>query len=156
MIRQLSILAAAAALLAGSAPAAAAQFTSVVTPPPPSRSAQVAAARADSAAHNVGARDSANATRLTDMKTWVDSATVALAGTGAPPRADTTARDSAAAEVTVTGTASGRRGGNAPAPTMHDGARAPDTATALPTLAVLGALAVGVGLVLIGRDRRRA
>ena len=156
MNRQIRILAAAAALLVAGAGEAAAQFTGVVTPPPTPRQ-PAAVARADSASRNTGARDSANTTRLTDMKTWVDSATVALAGTGARPRADTTARDSVPAEPTVTGVAAGRRGGNAPAPTMHDGARAPDTATPLPTLALLGVVAVGVGLVLlVGRDRRRA
>jgi hypothetical protein len=157
MNRQIRILAAAAVLLVAGSGEAAAQFTGVVTPPRPTPRQQAAVARADSASRNTGARDSANTTRLTDMKTWVDSATVALAGTDARPRADTTtARDTVAAEVTVAGPVAGRRGANAPAPAMHDGARAPDTATPLPTLALLGALAVGVGVVLMGRDRRRA
>lgn len=155
MNRQIRILAAAAALLVAGSSEAAAQFTGVVTPPPTPRQ-QAAVARADSASRNTGARDSANTTRLTDMKTWVDSATVALGGAKAAPRADTTVRDTVTAEATVTGTAAGRRRAGAQEPAMRDGARAPDTATPLPTLALLGALAVGAGLVLMGRDRRRA
>lgn len=149
MNRQIRILVAAAALLAGSAAEAAAQFTGVVTPPP---RRQAAIAHADSASRGPGARDTTNAARLTDMKTWVDSATVALAGNAAPPSA--AAADTAADSTTRAGVAAGRRRVAAATPaTMHDGARAPNTATPLPTLAVLGAFGIGSGLVLMGRRR---
>jgi hypothetical protein len=151
MNRQIRILVAAAALLAGSAAEAAAQFTGVVTPPP-TRREQAAVARADSASRSPGARDSTNAARLTDMKTWVDSATVALAGNAAPPAA--AAADTAADSTTRAGVAAGHHRVAAVSPeTMRDGARAPDTATPLPTLAVLGAFGIGAGLVLMGRRR---
>lgn len=149
MTSKIRLFVAAAALLAGSAVEASAQFTAVVAPPPPTRKAQAAVAHADSASRNVGARDSANATRLTDMKTWVDSATVALTGQAvtAPATALDTAADvapKAAAAATPAQTAE---------PAMHDGARAPDTATPLPTLALIGTGALGAGLLLLRRRR---
>jgi hypothetical protein len=157
MIRHIRILVAAAALLTGSAAEAAAQFTGVVTPPPPTRREQAATARSDSAARLAGVRDSANnATRLTDMKTWVDSATVALAGTAGAARAtgDTTALDSTGRSEVAAGRRRGARGAAAAEATMHDGARAPDTATPLPTIGLLGVFGIGAGLVLMGRRRR--
>lgn len=155
MNRQIRILAAAAALLVAGAAEASAQFTGVVSPPP--KRAPAAVARTDSAGRAVGARDSANVTRLTNMKAWVDSATVALTGsardtTTVTARATVTT-DSVAVEA-HTGAAAGRRRGSAGgAEAMHDGARAPDTASTLPTIGLFGVLAVWAGLALMGRRR---
>ncbi|HET7459045.1 MAG TPA: hypothetical protein VFJ74_15460 [Gemmatimonadaceae bacterium] len=149
MMPQIRLFVAAAVLLAGSAVEASAQFTAVVAPPP-TRKEQAAVARSDSASRNVGARDSANATRLTDMKTWVDSATVALTGQSvtAPATPLDTAADAAHRPAPTPTAPVG-----ATEPAMHDGARAPDTATPLPTLALLGTGALGAGLLLLRRRR---
>lgn len=92
-------------------------------------------------------RDTLPPTRLPDMKAWVDSATVALGAVGGGSSAP-------AGPPVPAPTAPG-----APAPrsrsadsTMRDGARAPDTATPLPSFALAGALLVGAGLIV----RRRA
>ena len=109
------------ALLA--APGASAQFTGLVTPPPrPAPPVELVARAGDVA-------DTTAAARMTDMKAWVDSAAVAVAAqspqdTITPP---------AVVETPV-----------APAPqeevaAFRDGAPAPNTATPLPALLLLGA-----------------
>jgi hypothetical protein len=124
-----------AALLA--APAATAQFTGLVTPPPrPAPPVELVASAGDVSADTTVAR------RMSDMKAWVDSAAVAVA---AQPRQDTTTPP-----VVVE---------NAPAvvpppqeevSAFREGAPAPDTATLLPALLLLGA-----GLVAGGAALRR-
>ncbi|HEY2376877.1 MAG TPA: hypothetical protein VGH98_12940 [Gemmatimonadaceae bacterium] len=114
-----------------------AQFTTYVAPP---RRAAADTARPKSPATVAKARaDSASRMSLTEMKTWVDSA----AGTSTPA---VSIADTALASVDTT-TLPPR-----PAPararsttTFSSGAIAPNTATSLPTL-----LVVGVGLVAVG------
>ena len=109
------------ALLA--APGASAQFTGLVTPPPrPAPPVELVARAGDVA-------DTTAATRMTDMKAWVDSAAVAVA---AQSPQDTTTPP-VVVETAV-----------APAPqeevsAFRDGAPAPNTATPLPALLLLGA-----------------
>ncbi len=138
-----------AALLVALAPAAAgAQFTSTVRAPRPEKPA-VAEARQDS----VRRADSVSVVeRMSEMREWVDSAAQAI-DADAPP-AGTVAED-------TTGTAPAAAGGEvaiapepAPPPTrFEDGARAPDTATPLPFIALLGMGSMAAGALL--RRRRR-
>ena len=118
-----------------------AQFAGVPRAPRRRPPAETVASGAESAR-----RDTLPPTRLPDMKAWVDSATIALgvaggSGPGAPAPA--------APLTPTTGPAAGRSMGDS---TMRDGARAPDTATPLPSLALAGSLLVAVGLFV----RRRA
>ena len=107
-----------------SAPGASAQFTGLVTPPPrPAPPVELVARAGDVQA------DTTAAARMTDMKAWVDSAAVAVAA--ASPQDTTT--PPVVVETPV-----------APAPqeevsTFRDGAPAPNTATPLPALLLLGA-----------------
>ena len=116
-------------------PGASAQFTGLVTPPPrPAPPVELIARAGDVQA------DTTAAARMTDMKAWVDSAAVAVA---AQSPQDTTAPPA----VVVTPVA--------PVPheevsAFRDGAPAPDTATPLPALLLLGA-----GLVAGGAALRR-
>ena len=125
-----------AALLA--APGASAQFTGLVTPPPrPAAPVELVASAGDVSADTTVAR------RMSDMKAWVDSAAVAVAAQ-AP-------QDTTTPPVVVE---------NAPAvvppppqeevSAFREGAPAPDTATLLPALLLLGA-----GLVAGGAALRR-
>lgn len=121
-----------AALLPASASA---QFTSFVTPPrrdADSAKAAIAAARA--------ATDSIARTTLTDMKAWVDSAAgvaVATADTAAPPAVEPT--PGVPAKRTTE---------------FSSGAIAPDTASILPLLAMLGLASLSIGIVLLHRRPR--
>jgi hypothetical protein len=129
---------------------AAAQFTGVVVPPKSKAQLQAAAARADSA---VTRRDSALAARLTDMKKWVDSAAVAVA---AQPRAvagDSSARVDTTRARSDTASARGKVSTAASAgevTSFREGAPAPNTASPLPLIALLGA-----GSLLTGAWLRR-
>lgn len=120
-----------AALLA--APAASAQFTGLVTPPPrPAPPVEMVASGGDVSADTTAAR------RMTDMKAWVDSAAVAVAAQ-AP-------QDTATPPVVIeTPVAVAEQ-----APAFREGAPAPDTATVLPALVLLGA-----GLIAGGAALRR-
>ncbi len=118
------------------APSASAQFTGLVTPPP--RPAPPVEMIAEAGAV---ATDSSAAARMTDMKAWVDSAAVAVAATApqdtvTPPVIVETppAGEPAAREVTA----------------FQEGAPAPNTATPLPALVLLG-----LGLVAGGAALRR-
>jgi hypothetical protein len=142
------------AWLAAAAPAASAQFTSAVVPPKkPARAPEPAAV-----AQGPGARgDTAIAKRLTDMKAWVDSAAVAL---NVPTPAAT---DSARVPAPADSMRTAARTDSAPprqttasageVTSFHEGARAPNTATPLPLLALLGAGSLLAGSWL--RRRRR-
>lgn len=127
---------AAAALLAGASPAAA-QFTAAIPPRQPAGSA--AAGAADSVA-----RDTAVAVRLRDMREWVDSAAVAL-DVNVPPSSDSAALDTAAAAPAPQASAPGGE------TQFRDGAPAPDTATALPFIALIGAGSLLVGAWMLRR-----
>ena len=124
------------ALLA--APAASAQFTGLVTPPPrPAPPAELVARAGDVTS------DTAVERRMTDMKAWVDSAAVAVEAQ-AP-------RDTATPPPVIVETPPAAE----PAPqeevsAFREGAPAPDTATPLPALLLLGA-----GLIAGGAALRR-
>lgn len=124
-----------AALLA--APAASAQFTGLVTPPPrPARPVEMVASGGDVSADTTAAR------RMTDMKAWVDSAAVAVAAQ-AP-------QDTATPPVVIETPAAVAEPAPEQAPAFREGAPAPDTATVLPALVLLGA-----GLIAGGAALRR-
>jgi hypothetical protein len=134
------------ALAAGISSEASAQFTTFI---PPQTKAEDSVKTAVATQQRAVA-DSIQRVQLTNMKTWVDSA----AGVVAPPAK--TAADSlialpdslARSQVATTDTA----------PTLKNGARAPETASDLPLLALLGAMGLGIGTVMLagtklGRDR---
>lgn len=120
---------------------ATAQFTTFVSP----GRAKVDSAKQVVAAARAARTDSTARMTLTNMKAWVDSAagvTVAAATTS-----DTTASAAAtppAQQVTTTTT------------TFSPGAVAPNTASPLPLLVLLGALSSVAGLLLLRAGRRRA
>lgn len=115
-----------------SAHALTAQITTYVAPPRPSAPSPEAVATADSVK-----RDSVQTASMTNMKAWVDSA----AGITVP---STVGTDSSALVNDP-----GR-----PVTTFSDGSIAPSTASDLPTLAVVGAMALLVGVGLIANRRR--
>jgi LPXTG-motif cell wall-anchored protein len=99
-------------------------------------------------------QDSIARVTMTGMKEWVDSAAKSLAlrpDTGTTPASDTATATRAATQPAAQRTDSGA---TAPtrvpvAPTeFRDGARAPNTGTPVPTLAVVGALMVLAGALL--------
>jgi hypothetical protein len=114
------------------------QFTTFVTPPRP---------RVDSAAvkptpaQEAATADSAARVAITNMKAWVDSA----AGDVVVNRTDSTGRPVAATGPVTSGTASAAES----TMVFREGARAPDTATWLPLLVLVGTGALGVGVVLL-------
>jgi hypothetical protein len=124
------------ALVAGLPGIAGAQFTTFIPPHPKAVDTVAAPVSVATAATRA---DTAMNTQLTNMKTWVDSA----AGLAPVPM---TARDSLAtatmvADTTITTT------------TMRDGSRAPATASELPLIALLGAVTLSAGLLLMRRPR---
>jgi hypothetical protein len=143
--------AAAVALVVFGAARANAQITAVIASPKKAEAKAQAAARREEVA-----QDSIARVTLTGMKQWVDSAAGSLAlrpdtGTApsetAVPVAPTPSRaDSAPTPV--------RRGTAAPDSAFRDGARAPNTATPAPTLALVGAVMVLAGVAM--RRRRPA
>jgi hypothetical protein len=121
------------------------QFTTFSTPPRP---------RADSAtkvatpAQQRAAADSVTRVAITNMKAWVDSA----AGDIVVNRVDSAGRPVAATGAVTSGavTPGGRDAASAESTSVfRDGARAPDTATWLPLLVLVGAGAVGVGVLVL-------
>ena len=139
------------AFIAGVSSAASAQFTTFI--PPHTKAAD--SAKTAVAAQQRAEADSIQRVQLTNMKTWVDSA----AGVVAPPTAtradslmgsppDSLTRAQAAPQAVATDTA----------PTLKNGARAPETASNLPLFALLGAMGLGIGTVMLagtklGRER---
>jgi cobalamin biosynthesis Mg chelatase CobN len=134
-----------AAIVVLGAATADAQITTVMDPPKRvDPKAQVAAKREEVA------QDSIARVTMTGMKQWVDSAATALAvrpDTGAISVSDTAvtspqqpAKRTASATNTPTRPA-------APAE-FRDGARAPNTGTPLPTIVLIGAVMVLVGVVM--------
>ena len=127
---------------------ASAQFTGVVAAPRPK-----AVVTADSTPKTVvEARDSVAKINLTNMKDWVDSAASSLGVPPAPAVTDTVAKT---APVVAAPTI--------PAPTpatpasgtteFREGAAAPNTATPIPLLAMLGLSSLVAGLWLMRRRR---
>jgi hypothetical protein len=145
-----------------SAPAAA-QFTATIPPRAPSMRARAESAAADSAAR----RDTTIARRFASMREWVDSAAlasdVAVPAAPAGDSAAVAARERPAHPAPATETAA-----RPPAPPaapsgttttesegtvarMEGGMPAPDTATPLPLLALLGAAGLLAGARLLRR-----
>jgi hypothetical protein len=121
------------------------QFTTFVTPPRP---------RVDSATvpqtpvQQRATADSIARVTITNMKAWVDSA----AGDVVVNRVDSAGRPVAATGPVTSGvvTPTGRDAAVAESTTVfRDGARAPDTATWLPLLVLVGAGALGAGVLLL-------
>ena len=145
---RLSLLAGAASLLMFVAVPASAQFTGVVVPPPAK-----AVVVADTVTRTIAERrDSASRVTITNMKDWVDSAAATLGVAPAPVPVPVGVADSlqpvpAAPQAAPTMAAP-------PATTeFREGAPAPNTATPVPTLALLGLLSLVAGLWLLRRRR---
>ena len=117
------------AVLAGLPGTAAAQFTTFI--PPQTKVAD--SVKAAVAAQQKTQQDSIAQTQLTNMKTWVDSA----AGVTPPTTADSVANALAATN-------------NGDTAAFRNGMRAPETASDLPLLVVIGVLALGLGTLLLG------
>jgi hypothetical protein len=113
------------------------QFTAFTTPPRPRGDT----ARVQTTPEQQRATtDSLSRVAITNMKAWVDSA----AGDVVVNRTDSTGRPVAApGPVTASPTAAEST------MVFRDGARAPDTATWLPLMVLVGAGAVGVGVMLL-------
>lgn len=136
---KLGVLCGALALLGASTSPAMAQFTTVITSP-----ARKAAAADTMAAH----RDTVmHQTTLSNMRAWVDSA----AGIAASGQA-VAARDTARADSMVIALNNPRRQREATT-YFREGAPAPNTATPLPLLALLGAASLAAGAFLLGGRR---
>lgn len=95
--------------------------------------------------------DSVSRVAVTNMKAWVDSAAVAV-GSTVPAPVDSTA-PAPVGPVSDTRIRTGSRTTATPPTAADSGMRAPDTASPLPTLFLLGAGALAAGLLLL---RRRA
>jgi hypothetical protein len=131
---------------------AAAQITTTIAKPKPNEQVQAAAARREAAT-----QDSVARVTLTDMKTWVDSAANALAvrpdTAGTPSVSGVAAPQPPAAGDSAQPSSPASPQEPAPRePEFREGARAPNTATSFPTLALVGGALIIVGTVL----RRRA
>lgn len=119
------------------------QFTTF-TPPRPRVDSTKAAVRTP-AEQQAATADSVARVAITNMKAWVDSA----AGDVVVNRTDSTGRPVAAPGPVTSGT--DRAAAAAESTTVfRDGARAPDTATWLPLLVLVGVGAIGAGLLLLG------
>jgi hypothetical protein len=122
---------------------AAGQFTTFTPPRPRVDSARIAPTPAQQQA----TADSATRVAITNMKAWVDSA----AGDVVVNRVDSTGRPVAAPGPVTSGATPSDRAATPAESTMtfRDGARAPDTATWLPLLVLVGTGAVGAGVLLL-------
>jgi hypothetical protein len=118
------------ALIASLPGTAAAQFTTFI--PPQTRVAD--SVKAVVAAQQKVQQDSSAQAQLTNMKTWVDSA----AGVTPPP----VTADSVASALAATN--------NGDTAAFRNGMRAPETASDLPLLIVIGVAALGLGTLLLG------
>jgi hypothetical protein len=109
-----------------------AQFTTFIPPQPKA----VDSVKAVVASQAKAQTDSVVNMQLTNMKTWVDSA----AGIAPlPPTAPDTVATTAAPVPVTPGAA----------PVMHNGRRAPATASSLPLIALIGAITLGLGMFLL-------
>lgn len=116
---------------------ASAQFTTFVPPVAKTDSVKAAAV-----AQTKAARDSITHTTLTNMKAWVDSAAGTVATT-----TDMMAASSTATPTTAAASSSGTT-------SFSNGALAPNTASPLPLIALVGLAALSLGTVLLaGRPR---
>jgi len=129
-----------------------AQFTTFIPPQPQT----VKAANAAVVARERARTDSVMKIKLSDMKAWVDSAagSVAVPNTATDPAAKPTPGHT----ITVIDTAMTLSAAHDSVVRVSHGARAPDTASDLPMLALIGAIALVIGTVMLagtqlGRDR---
>jgi hypothetical protein len=121
------------------------QFTTFVTPPRPRVDTATTAA---TPAQQRTAADSVARVAITNMKAWVDSA----AGDIVVNRVDSAGRPVAATGPVTSGAVTPVVPDAASAEStsvFREGARAPDTATWLPLLVLVGTAAVGVGVLLL-------
>jgi hypothetical protein len=121
------------------------QFTTFVTPPKPRVDSTKAVVTPEQQQTKA---DSVARVAITNMKAWVDSA----AGDVVVNRTDSTGRPVAATGPVTAGAATPAARDTAnreSTTTFREGARAPDTATWLPLLVLLGTGAIGVGVVLL-------
>ncbi len=148
---RLSLFLSSAAVLTLFAAPASAQFTGVVIPPP-AKAAPVAQAPAQTGAER---RDSAVRVTMTNMKDWVDSAAATLGVAAAPagPLATDSARPAMIAPAPAAHVEHAAPAKAAETTEFREGARAPNTATAIPMLALLGLASLVAGLWLL-RTRR--
>jgi hypothetical protein len=116
---------------------ASAQFTTFIPPKNPVADS----VKAVVAAQQKAQADSISQAQITNMRTWVDSA----AGVAPAPAtaADSLANAAATRTTSVTDTS-----------VFRNGARAPETASALPLLALIGAAALLLGIFLLGSGAR--
>ena len=134
----------AAAVALFSAPASA-QFTGVVVAP------KAKAAPADSAPRTIAERrDSVAQVTMTNMKDWVDSAATALGVPVAPVTTDTM---SASAVAPLPAQREVPAAPERATTEFREGAPAPNTATPIPMLALMGLTALGTGLWMLRRRR---
>jgi hypothetical protein len=140
--------AALAAMLTLGAVRADAQITTVVASSKRSAASQQAVVRREQVA-----QDSIARVTLTGMTQWVDSAAAALAirpDTGSAPATygAAAARPIQGGKPKVTAAAQPSTQAPAQAPEFRDGARAPDTATAIPTIALTGGIMLLIGFAV--------
>jgi len=143
--------AALAAMMIAGAASANAQITTVVASPPK----RVDPAQQATAQREQAAQDSIARVTMTGMKQWVDSAAAALA-----IRPDTVPTTADTAVGTPRAATSPAARSNSQAPTradstaeFRDGARAPDTATPIPAIALAGAALIAIGAAMKRRER---
>jgi len=117
------------------------QFTTF-TPPRP-RADTTRSATPATPAERQAAADSIARLSITNMKAWVDSA----AGDVVVNRTDSAGRPVAATGPVTSGATAAARAESTT--TFRDGARAPDTASWLPLLLLLGTGAITLGVVLL-------
>lgn len=128
-------------LLAVAPAAASAQFTTYIAPPK-----KVDTARTPTVAQAKATADSATRATLGNMKAWVDSA----AGVTVPPESTAVAMATADTDAVSTTTQTTTR----ETTTFRNGAPAPQTASDLPMLALIGFAALSLGTVMLaGRGR---
>jgi hypothetical protein len=144
------------ALLAGLPTMTWAQFTTFI--PPNTKSAD--SVKAVVVAQQQQARtDSVMRIKLTDMKAWVDSAAGSVApATATDPTATPAATPTPIPAPLVRDTATFTSAAADSALRLRHGARAPDTASDLPMLALIGSIALAIGTIMLagtqlGRDR---
>jgi hypothetical protein len=122
------------AALVGAPSVASAQFTTFIPP----KNTVADSVKAIVATQQKVAADSITHAQITNMQTWVDSAA------GVAPRSMTGADTLAGAAGTVA---------SADTTTFVNGTRAPETASDLPLLALMGAMALLLGTVLLAGGR---
>ena len=149
---RLTMILGAAAVVTLVAVPASAQFTGVVMPPPAKPAPVAQQAPTQTLAER---RDSATRVTMSNMKDWVDSAAAKLGVTPAPAPAASAADSAQAPVVTPPAAPAPQHPASHVAETteFREGARAPNTATPIPMLALLGLISLTAGLWLLRRRR---